>query len=76
MNGRNWDMQVENESGDMMISIVYCLIEKNCKIALLTAKNMRVVEYNSVAWLIAVDKYVLSGTATEGYSIQLDNSSK
>ena len=28
----NWGMQVENESGgDMMISIVYCLIEKTCR---------------------------------------------
>ena len=34
-------------------------LAENCKIALLTAKNMGVVEYNSAAWLIAVDKYVL-----------------
>jgi hypothetical protein len=60
MKGRDWGMQLENKSGgDMTISIVYHLMAENSKIALLIAKNMRVVEYNSAAWLIAADKYVL-----------------
>jgi hypothetical protein len=64
MKGHDWDMQVENESGrDMTISIVYYLIEKtgrqlqNCLVN--SQEHESSIEYNSAAWLIAADKYVL-----------------